>query len=153
MSLPPAERLALRAVAAVLPFRTNTFVVDELIDWSAVPDDPIFRLTFPQAEMLPEPDLKQMAELLARDAPKADVLRAAHEIRMKLNPHPSGQLDANVPVHEGRRLTHRPPAQVPGNGADLPAPGPDLPRLLHVLLPLAPVRRRVRPAHRHRRHR
>jgi KamA family protein len=46
-----------------------------------------------------------MADLLSQDAPKADVLRAAHEIRMKLNPHPSGQLDANVPVHEGVRLT------------------------------------------------
>ncbi|MFF3000971.1 KamA family radical SAM protein [Streptomyces sp. NPDC057950] len=105
VSLSPAERLDLRAVAAVLPFRTNSYVVDELIDWAAVPDDPLFRLTFPQAEMLPEPDLKQMADLLAQDAPKAEVLRAAHEIRMRLNPHPSGQLDANVPVHEGRRLT------------------------------------------------
>ncbi|MET8245917.1 hypothetical protein ABZV31_16740 [Streptomyces sp. NPDC005202] len=53
VSLPPAERLALRAVSAVLPFRTNAYVVDELIDWSAVPDDPVFRLTFPQTSMLP----------------------------------------------------------------------------------------------------
>lgn len=104
VSLSATERLALRAVSSVLPFRTNTYVVDELIDWSAVPDDPIFRLTFPQAGMLPEPDLKQMADLLSQEAPKAEVLRAAHEIRMKLNPHPSGQLDANVPVHEGERL-------------------------------------------------
>ncbi|MEV6018714.1 lysine 2,3-aminomutase [Streptomyces sp. NPDC051997] len=105
VALSPDERLALRAVAAVLPFRTNSYVVDELIDWAAAPDDPIFRLTFPQAGMLPEPDLKQMADLLRHEAPKAEVLRAAHEIRMRLNPHPSGQLDANVPVHEGVRLT------------------------------------------------
>ncbi|MFJ9247136.1 KamA family radical SAM protein [Streptomyces sp. NPDC101776] len=104
VSLSAGERLALRAVSTVLPFRTNTYVVDELIDWSAVPDDPVFRLTFPQAGMLPEPDLKQMADLLSQEAPKAEVLRAAHEIRMRLNPHPSGQLDANVPVHEGERL-------------------------------------------------
>ncbi|MEV5786065.1 lysine 2,3-aminomutase, partial [Streptomyces sp. NPDC051639] len=79
----------------------------------------LFRLTFPQAEMLPEPDLKQMADLLAQDAPKAEVLRAAHEIRMRLNPHPSGQLDANVPVHEGRRLTglqHKYLETVPARG-------------------------------------
>ncbi|MGW0969852.1 KamA family radical SAM protein [Streptomyces sp. NPDC002516] len=105
VALSPDERLALRAVAAVLPFRTNSYVIEELIDWAAVPDDPIFRLTFPQAEMLPEPDLKQMADLLRHEAPKAEVLRAAHEIRMRLNPHPSGQLDANVPVHDGVRLT------------------------------------------------
>ncbi|MER5448831.1 KamA family radical SAM protein [Streptomyces sp. NPDC059690] len=105
VSLTDADRLALRAVAAVLPFRTNAYVVDELIDWSAVPDDPVFRLTFPQAGMLPAPDLRRMTGLLAGDAPRAEIQRAAHEIRMKLNPHPSGQLDANVPVHEGRRLT------------------------------------------------
>ncbi|MEU2422640.1 lysine 2,3-aminomutase [Streptomyces sp. NPDC007851] len=99
------QRLALRAVAAVLPFRTNAYVVDELIDWSAVPEDPVFRLTFPQTGMLPAPDVRRMADLLASDAPRAAIQRAAHEIRMRLNPHPSGQLDANVPVHEGRRLT------------------------------------------------
>ncbi|MGW2648241.1 hypothetical protein ACWC2T_25725 [Streptomyces sp. NPDC001393] len=35
----------------------------------------------------------------------AEVRRAAHEIRMRLDPHPSGRLDANIPVHVGRRLT------------------------------------------------
>merc|ERR1719305_422903 len=34
-------------LAAVLPFRTNNYVVEELIDWSNVPEDPIFQLTFP----------------------------------------------------------------------------------------------------------
>ena len=35
-----AERLAVRAVGTVLPFRTNAYVIDELIDWGAAPDDP-----------------------------------------------------------------------------------------------------------------
>src|SRR5690242_2105778 len=39
--LPPDERLAVRAVATVLPFRTNSYVVENLIDWEAAPDDPI----------------------------------------------------------------------------------------------------------------
>ncbi|MEV5959469.1 lysine 2,3-aminomutase [Streptomyces sp. NPDC051987] len=105
VSLTDDQRLALRAVSSVLPFRTNAYVVDELIDWSAVPEDPVFRLTFPQAGMLPAPDVRRMGDLLVRQAPRAEIQRAAHEIRMRLNPHPSGQLDANVPVHEGRRLT------------------------------------------------
>ncbi|MFD4503808.1 KamA family radical SAM protein [Streptomyces sp. NPDC058457] len=105
MPLTDDQRLALRAVSSVLPFRTNAYVVDELIDWSAVPEDPVFRLTFPQTGMLPASDVRRMADLLGRDAPRAEIQRAAHEIRMRLNPHPSGQLDANVPVHEGQRLT------------------------------------------------
>nr|WP_240940084.1 lysine 2,3-aminomutase [Planosporangium flavigriseum] len=75
-----------------------------MIDWSAVPADPIFRLTFPQPGMLCEPDLAEMVRLLRDQAPAAVVQRAAHEIRMRLNPHPSGQLDLNAPTHEGRRV-------------------------------------------------
>lgn len=104
IGMPADDRLALKAVAAVLPFRTNSYVVDELIDWSAAPEDPIFKLTFPQPGMLSEPDLVRMAELLKDQAPAAQVHRAAHEIRMRLNPHPAGQLELNAPLLEGRRV-------------------------------------------------
>ncbi|WP_233509953.1 KamA family radical SAM protein [Actinomadura craniellae] len=91
------QRLATRAVAAVLPFRTNAYVVDELIDWSAAPDDPIYRLVFPQEDMLPAQDVARIADLLRRDAPKAEIDAAARAVRMRLNPHPAGQLQLNVP--------------------------------------------------------
>jgi KamA family protein len=100
LRLPAEQRLELRAVASVLPFRTNSYVVDELIDWSAAPDDPIFRLTFPQPDMLAAPDLATMVDLLRRDATRAEIQRAAHEIRMRLNPHPNGQRDLNTPAHD-----------------------------------------------------
>jgi L-lysine 2,3-aminomutase len=103
--LDPDHRLAMRAVAAVLPFRTNSFVINELIDWDAVPDDPMFRLTFPQPGMLSEAQLDRMVGLLRRDAPPAEVEGAAREIQRALNPHPAGQLDLNVPRDaSGRRL-------------------------------------------------
>ncbi len=92
-----AERLAVRAVAAVLPFRTNEYVVESLIDWSAAPDDPIYRLVFPQADMLPARDIGPIATLLERGAPDREVQAAAHAVRMRLNPHPAGQLALNVP--------------------------------------------------------
>jgi len=95
--LSPAERLAIRAVATVLPFRTNAYVVDELIDWSAAPDDPIYRLVFPQEDMLPAADVAAIANLLRAGAPKEQIEATAHAVRMKLNPHPAGQLQLNVP--------------------------------------------------------
>jgi L-lysine 2,3-aminomutase len=98
------ERLAVRAVATVLPFRTNAYVVDELIDWSAAPDDPIYRLVFPQADMLPQADISQIAGLLAREAPGAEIRAAAHEARMRLNPHPAGQLALNTPALDDEPL-------------------------------------------------
>jgi KamA family protein len=95
--LDAAARLAVRAVATVLPFRTNAYVVDELIDWDAAPDDPIYRLVFPQADMLPDADVRAISSLLAQDAPSEQIRAAAHEVRMRLNPHPAGQLALNIP--------------------------------------------------------
>jgi KamA family protein len=91
------ERLAVRAVATVLPFRTNEYVVEHLIDWDAAPDDPIYRLVFPQADMLPDADIRDIGGLLARGAPEPEVRAAAHAVRVRLNPHPAGQLAFNIP--------------------------------------------------------
>ncbi|MBO0824270.1 MAG: lysine 2,3-aminomutase [Actinobacteria bacterium] len=96
--LSESERLAVRAVATVLPFRTNDYVLDSLIDWSAVPDDPIYRLVFPQADMLPPEDVAPIAAMLAREAPEDEIKAAAHAVRVRLNPHPAGQLALNVPT-------------------------------------------------------
>jgi L-lysine 2,3-aminomutase len=96
--LGPADRLAVRAVAAVLPFRVNEYVIENLIDWDAAPADPIYRLVFPQPDMLPAADVGRIADLLAAGAPDAEVRAAAHQVRRRLNPHPAGQLALNVPL-------------------------------------------------------
>ena len=62
--LPAAQRDAMKAVAAVLPFKVNQYVLEELIDWDRVPDDPMFRLTFPQRGMLADDDFAAMLKLL-----------------------------------------------------------------------------------------
>jgi KamA family protein len=98
------DRRALRAVAAVFPFRANSYVVDELIDWSAAPDDPIYRLTFPHADMLPAADLRRITGLLAGGAPPTALAAAARAIRHTLNPHPAGQRTHNTPLLAGRPL-------------------------------------------------
>jgi L-lysine 2,3-aminomutase len=102
--LPAADLLPMRAVAAVLPFRTNAYVIDELIDWADAGNDPVFRLTFPQPDMLDRADLERVMGLLRDGAGPARLHHAAHGIRMRLNPHPDGQLDLNTPLHRGRRL-------------------------------------------------
>ena len=96
--LPQSQREAMEAVAAVLPFRVNEYVLDELIDWSAVPEDPMFQLTFPQPGMLEDNDFLRMYSLVRRGAPEAELRATAREIQQSLNPHPAGQLELNVPV-------------------------------------------------------
>jgi KamA family protein len=95
--LDAGERLAVKAVATVLPFRTNEYVVERLIDWDAAPDDPLYRLIFPQPDMLPLSDVSRIAGLLANGAPEAEVRQVAHAVRTRLNPHPAGQLAFNIP--------------------------------------------------------
>ena len=102
--LDPGTRLAMRAVAQVLPFRVNDYVVEELIDWDNVPEDPLFQLSFPQPEMLAPEELERLVQLLADAAPRERIDRAVRQIQQSLNPHPAGQMELNVPYLDGRPL-------------------------------------------------
>lgn len=101
-SVPRSITRGIETAAAVFPFRVNDYVINELIDWQRVPQDPIFRLTFPQSDMLEEPDRDRIEKLFAESAPQAEIRCAAERIQMKLNPHPAGQMKLNVPVENGK---------------------------------------------------
>jgi len=101
-SMPRGITRGIDIAAVVFPFRVNNYVVDELIDWQKIPDDPIFRLTFPQLGMLEETDREGIEGLFAINAPPSDIRRAAERIQVRLNPHPAGQLQLNVPVEDGK---------------------------------------------------
>ena len=98
--LDPEIREGIEVVSAVLPFRANRYVMEQLIDWDAAPDDPIFRLTFPHADMLDAEDYTRVRDLL-KAGDKAELDAAVNEIRFKLNPHPAGQTTHNVPMLDG----------------------------------------------------
>jgi KamA family protein len=102
--VPDAMRFDMKVVSSVLPFRVNPYVVEHLIDWDRVPDDPIFQLVFPQREMLEEIDFQRMAALIREGADKERVAALASEIRERLNPHPAGQQELNVPTLDGERF-------------------------------------------------
>ncbi|TDS66240.1 KamA family radical SAM protein [Myroides indicus] len=88
---------AIEVVGNVLPFKVNNYVINELIDWDNYKTDPIFRLTFPQKEMLSHTDYELMRKTLQNTQDKAKLKEIANKIRYKLNPHPAGQMELNVP--------------------------------------------------------
>jgi KamA family protein len=102
--LSQGDRDAMKAVSAVLPFRVNSYVLEHLIDWSRVPEDPIYQLTFPQEGMLSQSDFRRMLTLVRRGATVKELRAAAREIQLELNPHPDGQMDLNVPQVDGRSI-------------------------------------------------
>lgn len=109
-SIPQMARLSeelkfdIEVVGQVLPFKTNNFIVDHLIDWDRAPDDPLFILTFPQREMLLPHHYEDIAKLMKGGADNATIRETANRIRMELNPHPAGQVSHNLPTLEGETL-------------------------------------------------
>lgn len=93
----PALQEAVQVVSHVLPFRTNEYVMEELIDWKNIPDDPIYRLVFPHRDMLQAHEYEQLRELVLHKKDDAATARLVHAIRMRMNPHPAGQMTHNVP--------------------------------------------------------
>ena len=94
------QRFEMQVVSKVLPFRVNQYVIDNLVDWRNVPNDPIFQLVFPQKGMLAETDFEQMATVLRDSASASVIQQTANTIRQRLNPHPAEQMTLNVPKDE-----------------------------------------------------
>jgi KamA family protein len=95
---------AIDVVGSVLPFKTNNYVVENLIDWNNVPADPIFVLTFPQKRMLRPHLYETVKQAIISGASKSEIKVIADQIRLELNPHPAGQLDHNVPLMGGEKI-------------------------------------------------
>ena len=95
---------AIKVVGTVLPFKVNNYVLDELINWDNVPNDPMFILTFPQKKMLQENHYYLVDKALKNNIPQSDLWKIVNAIRAELNPNPAGQQDHNVPILDGKRL-------------------------------------------------
>ncbi|MEN8193493.1 MAG: lysine 2,3-aminomutase [Bacteroidota bacterium] len=101
--LSDTDQHAIRVVGSVLPFKVNNYVIDELIDWNDIPNDPIYQLTFPQVGMLKKHHFNAVAQ--ARKMKNGAKEEIANKIRLELNPDPAKQNKYNIPVLEGTKLT------------------------------------------------
>lgn len=98
------ERLReIEIVSAVLPFKTNNYVTENLINWDDIPNDPIYTLTFPRREIIKGKDYLAIEKLIKQNATKEELSVAVNKIRKELNPHPAGQKH-NIPEIEGVKL-------------------------------------------------
>ena len=59
----PDERLAVRAVAGMLPFQTSLYVVEDLLDWRAAMDDRVYLFAFSSPVMPPTAEVPGLADL------------------------------------------------------------------------------------------
>ncbi|MGD8708472.1 MAG: lysine 2,3-aminomutase [Nitrosopumilaceae archaeon] len=99
------EQFDMEVVGNVLPFKANNYVIEQLIDWNNIPNDPMYVLTFPQKGMLKQDHFEKMANTLKKNSDKKEIANVANEIRLQLNPHPAGQMELNVPtLKDGTKL-------------------------------------------------
>ena len=104
------QQEAVQVMSHVMPFRTNEFVLEQLIDWNKLPDDPIFRLTFPQRDMLPAEEYAQLREQVLFKKNGAAIADMVRKIQMRMNPRWAGQATHDVPMLDGvpqRGLQHK----------------------------------------------
>lgn len=102
--LPRTVRRELETVGRVYPFRTNNYVVEELIDWDHALDDPFFISTFPTKGMLIPAHYEEIAKAIRKNTGTAEIEAIANHIRSQLNPHPAGQIEYNIPYLDGMPL-------------------------------------------------
>ena len=102
-NLSAEDREAIEVVGRVLPFKTNNYVMEELIDWSNIPNDPIFTLNFPRKEMLLKKQYNEVLHLMKSEASEEMLKDKINQIRLDLNPNPSGQ-EHNIPVFGDKKL-------------------------------------------------
>jgi L-lysine 2,3-aminomutase len=86
----------IETVGRVLPFKTNNYVIDELIDWNKAEDDALFTLNFPRRDMLEKRHYTTVERLMAQHVSNEIADAAIQRIRLSLNPNPAGQ-EHNVP--------------------------------------------------------
>ncbi|MDR0421064.1 MAG: lysine 2,3-aminomutase, partial [Prevotellaceae bacterium] len=97
ISLIPDELIRdIEIVGLVLPFKTNNYVINELINWDDVNTDSIFTLNFPRRGMLRKRHYDIVKRLLDENADKNVIDDVIKRIRLALNPNPAGQ-EHNVP--------------------------------------------------------
>jgi L-lysine 2,3-aminomutase len=93
----------IRIVGEVYPFKTNNYVLDNLIDWEKGIDDPMFRLNFPHKGMLIDEHYDKLKWGRA-NLSKRELAELVDQIRATLNPHPAGQTSFNIPFDNGIKL-------------------------------------------------
>ena len=97
-----AEWLTLKSAAKIIPFKTNDYIISELIDWKAVPNDPVFRMNFPEPKLLHETDLATMRQLYLSNSDSAIVDATCQQIQHRMISALRSDTHRGIPFIDGK---------------------------------------------------
>ena len=84
----------------VFPFRLSAHVIDNLIRWDNLEEDPFFHLLIPTLKMLGEGHREALRKACL-NGDESIISTVVKTIQADLNPHPAGQMTLNTPDGEG----------------------------------------------------
>ncbi len=86
-NMPLTLREEFDVLTQLLHFKTNNYVLDKLIDWEHLQDDPMYRLCFPRKDMLFDEDYKHLKHLLTSELSEQDKKTAIDKMKRRLWPN------------------------------------------------------------------
>ena len=99
------QKFEIQVTAHVIPFKTNNYIIDELIDWNNIENDPVFTLNFPTKDLLNYEQFEKIARLITDRSDKTEINKAVNDIWLQLNSNTTDQIDHNVPELDNIKLT------------------------------------------------
>lgn len=101
--LPKTEREVFDILSSVFHFKVNTYVLEHLIDWNAVPNDPIYQLIFPRKGMLQPLDYEQLRLLHQSGLPEKELKPFMQRVKQKMYPDVN-HATTSLPELNGERI-------------------------------------------------
>jgi len=101
--LPEEERNVFDILTSVFHFKVNNYVLEHLIDWQSVPDDPIYKLIFPRKEMLSDVDYETLKLLYQSGLDYKTLEPFIQKVKKKMYPEVK-QVETSIPKVNGERI-------------------------------------------------
>ena len=86
-NLPELEKKTLEVLLMVFQLKVNNYVLEKLIDWGNIPNDPIYKLVFPRKEMLSESDFDNLSKLTVHGSNNKLLSALGQSIKEKMFPN------------------------------------------------------------------
>jgi KamA family protein len=84
--LPQTEKDSFNILSFIFHFKINNYIIENLIDWENIPDDPIYRLLFPRKEMLNKADYDRIKMLVSLGMGQKELQPFIDDIRKRASP-------------------------------------------------------------------
>lgn len=101
--LPDEQKEEFNILTSIFHFKVNNYVLENLIDWQCIPDDPIYKLVFPRPEMLAPADFDFLKKLYRKGLEEKMLDPFIQLLKQKMTPSVN-HCESSIPKMNEERL-------------------------------------------------